>query len=93
MSAVTDYPMTHQGVRNLDRPRRDHQLSNRSQQVNVGQTERTVSTIAGAALTGFGLLRGNFWGLLLAAGGASLIYRGLTGHCSAYSAAGIDTAR
>jgi uncharacterized membrane protein len=86
MAAVMDYPMTHQGVRDLDHPRRPNQ-------VNVGPNERALSTLGGAILAGLGLSEGGLCGLLIAATGAALAYRGVTGHCSAYAAAGINTAR
>ena len=58
--------------------------------VNVGERERIVSAIAGGALLVFGLTRMSVGGLLLAAVGAALGYRGLTGHCDAYERLGID---
>jgi uncharacterized membrane protein len=82
-----DYQMTHQGVRDLDNPIRRHR-------VNVGPDERALSTLGGAALAGFALGVGGFWEIMLgAAAGTCLIYRGLTGHCSGYAAAGINTAK
>jgi uncharacterized membrane protein len=89
MPASTAYPMTHQGVRDLDRPLR----ASRSGGVNVGRTERMASAISGAMLVGYGLSRGSLLGYALAAVGGSLLSRGLTGHCSLYSAAGVDTSR
>jgi uncharacterized membrane protein len=88
MAAVMNYPMTHQGVRDLDNPIRP-----RSSGVNVGPEERAASTVGGAVLAGIGLGRGGLVGLLFAAAGGALAYRGVTGHCSAYAAAGINTAR
>jgi uncharacterized membrane protein len=88
MAAVMNYPMTHQGVRDLDNPIRPRPSS-----VNVGPEERAASTVAGAVLAGIGLGRGGLVGLLFAAAGGALAYRGVTGHCSAYAAAGINTAR
>jgi uncharacterized membrane protein len=61
------------------------------QSVNVGEAERWVSAIGGGALALYGLTRGNVAGVALALVGASLVYRGTTGHCYAYQAAGIDT--
>ena len=58
--------------------------------VNVGETERIVSAIAGGALLIFGLTRLSVGGMLLAAVGAALGYRGITGHCDAYERLGID---
>jgi uncharacterized membrane protein len=65
-------------------------------QVNVAPTERLVSTIGGGLLTVYGLARGvgrrSPAGLLAAAAGGALLYRGVTGHCPAYEAAGVNTA-
>jgi uncharacterized membrane protein len=58
--------------------------------VNVGDTERMLSAIAGGALALYGLRRGSLGGLLLAGLGAALGYRGLTGHCGVYERLGID---
>jgi uncharacterized membrane protein len=59
--------------------------------VNVGETERQVSLAAGGLAALAGLARRDVPGLLIAAVGAGLIYRGATGHCHAYSALGVDT--
>jgi uncharacterized membrane protein len=88
MAEATTYPMTHQGVRDLDNPIRPGRP-----RVNVGPNERAASTLGGAILAGLGLGSGNLSGLILAALGGALVYRGLTGHCSAYAAAGVNTAR
>jgi uncharacterized membrane protein len=88
MSAVTEYPVTRQGVRDLDNPIRRTENA-----VNVGQTERTASTIGGAVLAGIGLTKGGLEGLLLMAVGGALAYRGYSGHCAAYAASGINTAK
>jgi uncharacterized membrane protein len=58
--------------------------------VNVGETERIVSAIAGGALVVFGLSRLSLGGLLLAAVGGALGYRGVTGHCDLYERLDID---
>ncbi len=60
--------------------------------VNVGPNERALSSIGGALIAGLGVGRGGLAGLALAALGGALIYRGATGHCSAYAATGINTA-
>jgi len=86
MAEVMQYPMTHQGLRDLDHPIKPSNI-------NVSQNERIASTLGGALLAGFGLANGGVMGLLLAATGGALAYRGVTGHCSAYAAAGINTAR
>lgn len=57
---------------------------------NVGETERLVSAVAGGALLVFGLSRKSLGGLTLAAIGAALGYRGVTGHCDVYERLGID---
>src|SRR4051812_10879779 len=59
--------------------------------VNVGRTERQVSAIAGGALALFGLSRRSLPGLLLAGLGGAMVYRGVSGHCHAYEALGVDT--
>lgn len=64
--------------------------------VNVGETERWASAIGGGALALYGLTRlitnGSWGGAVLALVGGSLIYRGTSGHCAMYEAAGINTA-
>ena len=59
---------------------------------NVGNTERVISVVAGLGLALSGLNRGRAIGLLLAAAGAGLVWRGLSGHCYSYKALGINTA-
>ena len=59
--------------------------------INVGTVERYASTIAGSVLVLQGLRRGTFGGLSLAVLGGGLLYRGMTGHCSAYEALHLDT--
>jgi len=58
---------------------------------NVGEGERTVSVAAGAILALLGLMRGSGTGLLVAGVGGALIYRGVSGHCPAYGALGMNT--
>lgn len=60
--------------------------------VNVGDTERLLSTIGGGALALYGLTRGSLGGIALALAGGALIYRGVTGHCNLYEAVGVNTA-
>ena len=88
MANATQFPMTHQGVRDLNNPVRPGRS-----RVNVGPNERMASSLGGAVLAGAGVGQGGLMGLALAALGASLIYRGQTGHCSLYSAAGVNTAK
>lgn len=65
-------------------------VGRRGRLVNVGETERMLSAIAGGVLAFYGLRRGSLGGLLLAAVGAALGYRGITGHCSMYEKLGLD---
>jgi uncharacterized membrane protein len=64
----------------------------RDSSVNVGQTERWASAVAGGALAIFGLSRRTWGGAVLALVGGSLIYRGSTGHCQMYDLMGVNTA-
>lgn len=64
---------------------------NPSRRVNVGESERWLSAVGGIGMAVYGLKTRGFMGLTLGAMGASLIYRGLTGHCSGYSMMGIST--
>lgn len=59
---------------------------------NVGNGERLLSAAAGLTFGAVGLSRKDLPGLLIAGLGGALLYRGARGHCSAYSALGINTA-
>jgi len=63
--------------------------------INVADVERWASALGGAALTAYGIKqlkdRSPSGAAIVAAGGA-LMYRGGTGHCPMYAAAGINTA-
>ena len=65
-------------------------------ETNVAEMERWASALSGAALTVIGLRRGfennPVGGAMLLAAGGTLMYRGATGHCPVYAAAGIRTA-
>ena len=66
-----------------------------TEDVNVADVERWASALGGAALTAFGIKQlkdRSPAGAALAAAGTALIYRGATGYCPVYSAAGINTA-
>lgn len=63
-----------------------------SNDVNVGQTERWASALAGGALAIYGLTRRNWGGVVLALVGGTLIYRGSTGYCHMYDMLGVNTA-
>ena len=58
---------------------------------NMGDRERSYSTVAGAGLLGFGLTRPGWrrWVLMVLAG--ALLKRGITGHCDVYQRLRIDT--
>lgn len=64
--------------------------SRRPRRRNVGQGERVVSMLGGSVLTLYGLTRGSLKGLLMAAAGGGLLYRGASGHCPSYQAMGVD---
>src|SRR5687768_14920769 len=59
--------------------------------INVGEVERWGSAFAGGLLVVHGFERGKLSGLILAGLGASLLYRGFTGHCSVYQHYGMST--
>ena len=61
--------------------------------VNVSEVERALSALAGGGLAIYGISRGSLGGAALAAVGASLVYRGVTGHCHLYEALGVDTSQ
>ncbi len=59
---------------------------------NVGDVERWICGLAGAALVAHGLKHRSLGSLALAAVGGNLLYRGATGHCGFYERLGISTA-
>lgn len=59
--------------------------------VNVGNTERVVSAVAGGALVAYGLNRADTVGVLLSVLGGGLALRGATGHCQVYDAMDINS--
>ena len=59
---------------------------------NVGKIERIVSAVGGGALIGYAIKKRTIGGTALGLLGASLLYRGATGHCEAYRKLGINTA-
>lgn len=66
-----------------DAPRRDA--------TNVGSSERWASTLGGTALALHGMRRGGLSGSILAALGAALVGRGMSGHCPVYDSLGMDS--
>lgn len=66
----------------------------REGETNVGWPGRLSSTAIGATMVGYGLSnRRSLRGAASTAVGGWLVYRGVSGHCSAFEAAGVDTAR
>lgn len=61
-----------------------------SHEKNMSEMERTISMAGGAALALFALSRISKTSLILLAGGAYAIYRGVNGHCHVYERLGID---
>jgi len=59
--------------------------------INVGGTERTISTVAGGLLLLYGLSKLSLSTVVATVAGGALLYRGLTGHCSAYEALDMST--
>lgn len=60
--------------------------------INVGDKERLLSLLGGSALGLYGLSRFSLRGLVLAAMGGALAYRGVSGHCSLYQSLDVSTA-
>jgi uncharacterized membrane protein len=60
---------------------------------NVGDIERVASGLAGGALVVWGLRRRSLGGLALAAVGAELVRRGISGHCAVYAWLGRNAAQ
>lgn len=59
---------------------------------NVGKIERIASAVGGGALIGYAIKTRSKTSVLLGLVGAGLLYRGTTGQCEVYRAAGINTA-
>ena len=59
--------------------------------INVGATERILSTVAGGALITYGLSRRDKIGIVLSLLGSGLAFRGVRGHCNVYDTLGVDT--
>src|SRR5262245_19371008 len=71
-----------------------HKERQMTSSVNVAGVERWASALGGAALTAYGIkhLKGRSRaGAAIAAAGSALMFRGATGHCPMYAAAGINT--
>jgi uncharacterized membrane protein len=63
----------------------------RHHHANVGSIERLLSVIGGLVLALVGLRRRSLGGLLVAALGLKMVWRGSSGHCAVYERLGIDT--
>ena len=77
-------PQTNRSPRGLSKSRV-------SPRVNVGKVERQLSLAAGIGSVAIGVARRDVPGLVIAAIGAGLLYRGASGHCSVYDALGVDS--
>ena len=87
MPDTMTFPMTRQGVRDLDNADRDvlpvsgGRASAAGLGVNMSEAERVLSAVSGSALAVFGLTEGGLLGMSMMLGGGVLAYWGLTGHC------------
>ncbi|RRB06706.1 SRPBCC family protein [Larkinella rosea] len=63
-----------------------------SSRINVGEEERVWSTVGGGLLLTYGLKRASIGGMLIAAVGSYLTYRGMSGNCPISEAIGRNTA-
>ncbi|MDI1450744.1 YgaP-like transmembrane domain [Polyangium sp. 6x1] len=63
----------------------------RTNPLNVGPSERVVSTALGGGLVAWGVWRRGALGLLAGAVGGALATRGVRGHCPAYAAFGLSS--
>lgn len=86
-------PLTAQPFANIEELRKPLDTVRSALNKNVTSPERTASVAAGAGLVLYGASRRSFPGLLLALLGGVLIKRGVTGHCEAYQALGINSAQ
>lgn len=84
--------LTYEPFKNLDKNNLGLEPELAGSEVNVGEIERYGSIIGGAALIAAGLWRRSIPGVLLSVLGGAFIFRGVTGHCDAYSKLGVNTA-
>jgi uncharacterized membrane protein len=59
---------------------------------NVAEPERWLSVVAGSAIAAYGLTRRSITGVVMAALGGALVWRGATGNCPVYEQLGVSTA-
>jgi hypothetical protein len=76
----------------MDTFQRSQSCEHSSRAVNVGEAERAVSLIVGGALAVRAIQKMDVSTLALAALGAGLIFRGVTGHCGLYHLLGAHSA-
>ena len=56
---------------------------------NGGSTERAIRIVVGLAISGAGVMYGNWWGAV----GAVLVVTGLAGWCPPYAVMGVSTCK
>lgn len=89
MSTTVDSQKTFE----VDRFASSHVVPNQSRtERNVSPSERELSIGIGAIVAGLGLARRDIPGLIVAAAGGALFYRGATGRCRVYQVLGINSA-
>jgi uncharacterized membrane protein len=76
MAQTMDYPLTRQGVRDLDNPIQNAASAREA-------AERTACVLGGAMLAGLGLAKGGLPGLVVAAAGGAIAHCGVAGYCPA----------
>ncbi len=63
-----------------------------TREINVADSERWLSVIAGAMMAIAGIEQRSLRGTVVALTGGSLIKRGITGYCDTYALLGVNTA-
>jgi len=95
---ATQFPITRQGVRDLDAGSRTSPAmqggssSSKTSLKNVGDRERAVSLLVGGGLIGACLARPSIVNLTLGLLGGGFVFRGWTGHCDLYQTLVMNTA-
>ncbi len=79
------------GAHGQQHEKSDHVSQGGSLEKNVGQAERMASLVGGALLALVGVSRMSLTNVILVGVGASLLFRGSTGHCSLYQQLGMNT--
>ena len=60
--------------------------------INVGESERAISTVAGGLALFYGFSKLSLTSIVGLLAGGALVYRGLSGHCNLYKALDMSTA-